>query len=53
MLDKIAIMYVWFVVLMLLIRLVKVDNIHFKSGWVASIFAVIITLISIVISIFI
>lgn len=53
MLYKIAIMFVWFVVLILLIRLVKVDNIHFNNGWVAIIFTVIVTLISIVISNFI
>lgn len=39
------------IILFLLIRLMRVDNIYFKSGWIASIVAVIVGIISIVISI--
>ena len=53
MIDKINVIFVWFVVLMLLIRLVKIDNFYFKNGWIASIVAIIITIIGIVISMFI
>lgn len=52
MLDKINMIFVWFVVLMLLIRLVKIDNFYFKNGWIASIVAIIVTIISIIISMF-
>lgn len=33
------------IILFLLVRLVRVDNIHFKSGWVVSIVAVVFTII--------
>lgn len=49
MLNKIAIIFA-FIVPMLLIRLVKRDTIHFKSWWIASIVAVIVTIIAIIIS---
>jgi hypothetical protein len=51
MLNKIAIISA-FIVLMLLVRLVKIGTIHFKSWWIASIVAVIVTIIAIVISMF-
>lgn len=51
MLNKIAIMSA-FIVIMPLIRLVKKDTIHFKNWWIASIVAVIVAIIAIVISMF-
>ena len=38
------------IIVFVLVRLVKVDNIHFKSGWVASIVAVVVAIIAIIIS---
>ena len=51
MLNKIAIISA-FIVLMLVIRLLKKDTIHFKSWWISSIVSVIVTIIAIVISMF-
>jgi hypothetical protein len=47
------ILFVLFAILILLHRLFKIDNIYFKNAWFASIVAIIITIIGIVISMFI
>ena len=39
------------IILFLLLRLIKIDNIHFKSAWIASLMAVVVTIIAIIISI--
>lgn len=39
------------IILFLLLRLIKIDNIHFKSAWIASVVAVIVGIISIVLAI--
>lgn len=46
-----AIFYLLGIILFLLLRLIKIDNIHFKSAWIASLVAVIVGIISIGISI--
>lgn len=38
------------IIAFLLVRLVKVDNIYFKSGWIVSIVAVAVAIIAIIIS---
>lgn len=39
------------IILFLLLRLIKIDNIHFKSAWIASVVAVIVGIVSIVLAI--
>lgn len=47
--NKIAIIFA-FIVLMMLVRILKIDTIHFQSGWVVSIVAVVVAIIAIIIS---